>query len=108
VQRWSGGKSEGWAVLSTVIVKPHVAESFKDAWNSAADKVVEENGNVVYSLRRIATVNDRYYVYGSWVSENAWKDHLEADHIRRLSEFAQKNDVVYFESPLKGLFKYIA
>ncbi|MCZ6913511.1 MAG: hypothetical protein O7C59_02775, partial [Rickettsia endosymbiont of Ixodes persulcatus] len=38
----------------------------------AAEKVMQENANVVYAMRRLAAHNHIFYLYGSWSSENAW------------------------------------
>jgi len=100
----SGSGKKSFTVLSLIVVKPSKVMDFVKTWQDAAEKVMDENDNEVYHLAKLATHNDQFYLYGSWASEDAWKDHVESDHIHKLAQWTDKNDVVYFNSPLKMIY----
>lgn len=101
---WAG--KDAWEVLTTVTLKPSLTKEWLSVWRDVAKTTQEENGNLVYSLRRTIENNYKFYVYGMWESEDAWKEHVKSSHIRKLAQWAIKHDVIYFESPLLNLDQY--
>lgn len=95
-------KSEEMAhVLIKYDVPPSTAEEFIDAWEEVAKDTFDEEENNVYTLRKIATSNHEYYVYGTWESYEAFRDHMESKHVRRFKETVEDQGVEWFLSPLE-------
>ena len=61
---------------------------------------VNEEGNKDYYLLKPITDNVSYYIYGSWSSGEAYKEHLKSDHTKKLLEFDFKKGVVFTIQPL--------
>lgn len=99
-------KSHIFPVLNIITVKPHHAENFIDVFMDAEQETKRENGNEAYHLSRVVNTNDKFYLYGAWTSEEAWKDHRDSSHVRKLANWAEKHDVVFMESPLMRLGMY--
>lgn len=38
----------------------------------AEQETKRENSNEAYTLDRVVTTNDKFYLYGVWTSEEAW------------------------------------
>jgi len=87
-------------VVFTYIVPPDAREDFESVWTDAAYKTVKEDGNRIYSLRKVASDNTRYYGYGTWDSMRDFADHFESKHIGRLVDSLADMDVVWFLTPL--------
>jgi quinol monooxygenase YgiN len=97
------GSKQMISIIVSYFVPPEAREDFVDEWTDAAEKTIEEDGNMVLSLRKVKTDNTRYYAYGSWETVEDLRDHLESKHMRKLFEFYQDADIVYFSSPLVNI-----
>lgn len=87
-------------VIFKYYVPPTEAKGFADAWTDAAEKTLEERGNRIYSLRKVATDNTLWYGYGTWDSMRDYLEHLESKHVGKLLDFFEDKDIVWFLSPL--------
>jgi quinol monooxygenase YgiN len=92
-------------VLIQYFVPPERREDFVDEWLNAAEKTIEEDGNRVWSLRKVKSDNSRYYAYGTWDSVEDLRDHLESKHVQKLLDFYDDSDVVYFAVPVVPIGK---
>jgi len=91
-------------VLIYYIVRPGEAEGFIKEWTTAAQATIEgEKGNRIYALRKIASDNTQFYVYGTWESFEDYVEHYKADYTKKLLQYNDKNDIVYFIAPLEKI-----
>jgi len=90
-------------ILITYKVDPSDADNFVEQWVKAAEQTVEEKGNQIYSLRKVATDNTHWYTYGTWDSMSDYLDHLESKHVSKLLEYFDDEDIIYFIQPLKAV-----
>lgn len=97
------GKDEMAHVLFMYTVPPGEDEGFVNQWTDTAYKTIEEDGNRIYSLRRVATDNTRFYGYGTWDSMRDYLDHFTSSHVADLTAYAEEKDIVWFVVPLEKI-----
>jgi len=91
-------------VLINYIVPPGKGEDFVQAWTKAAEKTIEEKGNRIYSLRKIATDNTRFWAYGTWESMRDYLEHFDSKHVGKLLDQLDDMDVIYTIFPLAAVY----
>jgi quinol monooxygenase YgiN len=93
-------------VIIRYTVPPSEAEDFVDTWRQAADRVEkDEDAAVTYSLRKVATNNLEWYVYGTWESYEDYYNHFHSKHIQKLREWNADHDIIWRLSPLIRISK---
>lgn len=90
-------------VLFHYHAEPSLVRDFIEAWEETAKDVWREQGNMVFSLRKVSTNNHHFIGYGSWESFEDFMDHIKSKHVERLHNFARKNDVLWFFEPVYQL-----
>ena len=81
----------------------HIRLSAWIAWlhcASACAATINEEGNKNYYLLKPILDNVSYYIYGSWTSGEAYREHLRSDHTKKLLEFDFKKGIVFNIEPL--------
>lgn len=86
--------------LTKILLKPCEADKFVDMWEDTAARTIQEEGNAVYSLRKVAQSNVEFYIYGTWDSYADLSDHLSSKHVRKLLNYALDRDIVLMRTPL--------
>lgn len=76
-------------------VPPGKGDAFVDAWLDEAEDTIKEEGNRVYSLRKVASDNTRYVAYGIWDTEEDLEDHFDSEHAEDLRKFVDDKDIQF-------------
>jgi len=95
------GGEEHAHVLVAYFVPPGEGEGFVDAWTDAAELTIKEEGNMVYSLRKVATDNTRFYCYGTWDSLDSYMEHFDSKHLGKFVDYTSDNDITWVIIPLE-------
>jgi quinol monooxygenase YgiN len=90
-------------VLIQYSVPPGNSKEFIDAWTDLAERTIEEKGNRMYSLRRVATDNTHFYAYGTWTSMGDYMDHFESKHLGKFLDDVEDKNIIYFLDPLEEI-----
>eukprot|EP00967_Tisochrysis_lutea_P104904 scaffold159555_cov18-Tisochrysis_lutea.AAC.1 len=86
------------------IVPPAETDGFVDVWRETAERTLkEERGNRVFSLASLKDDNTRFYGYGTWDSMDDYLDHFQSSHVRKLREYLEDRDIIYFVAPLRKI-----
>ncbi|GIL66452.1 hypothetical protein Vafri_19966 [Volvox africanus] len=84
-------------------VPPSKVGEFIDAWKDCAMDTWEEKDNSLYALRKVASMNHHFVAYGTWESYDAYMDHFMSKHTRKLREFLDDTNIMYFSDPLMSM-----
>jgi len=89
-------------VLIQFKVEPGYQSDFMDAWEDCAERTMkDEKGNTFYSLRKVATDNQRFHVWASWETLEDYFDHLESNHWKDFTDRVDKDDIIFRIIPLE-------
>jgi len=88
-------------ILTHYYIPPGEADGFVKAWTKAAEDTIDEQGNLLYSLRKIKTENTRFVAYGTWESMSDWLDHHESKHLLKLHDYAADKDIIWWNEILE-------
>jgi len=89
-------------VLIQFKVEPGYQTDFMNAWEDCAERTMkDEKGNTFYSLRKVATDNQRFHVWASWDTLEDYFDHLESNHWKDFTDRVDKNDIIFRIIPLE-------
>lgn len=102
-KRRGAGPGEGAHVIMKFTVPPSMNQDFVDTWTDTAKDVWEEDGNIMYTLRKVMTTNYKYYVFGAWDSFDAYMEHLESEHHKRLHSFFADKDITFEKTCVEKL-----
>lgn len=90
-------------VIFSYHVPPSKVDEFIERWNDAAEKTWDEEDNIIYALRKIATVNHHFVGYGTWKSYDAYLDHFLSGHTRKLIDFFADSEIIWRSEALKKI-----
>lgn len=72
-----------WIVSGTYVIKPGKRDAFVEQViaQGILDKILKEDGNIGYDYYYPLEDADQVFFVERWISEAAWKAHLEAPHV---------------------------
>lgn len=82
-------------------VPPSAYDDFIDAWTDIAKDIWEEDGNINYSLKKYATNNHHWLVYGAFDTFDDYMEHVQSKQHERLHDFLADNGITYEKECLK-------
>jgi len=86
-------------------VPPSMHQDWLDMFEDVQDKVMDERGCRMYSVRKAHDSNTHFMVFGSWDSLEDFKDHYASEHVRKLRDFNDDNNITWFLYPLYKITK---
>eukprot|EP00878_Enallax_costatus_P013064 GHUV01013652.1.p1 GENE.GHUV01013652.1~~GHUV01013652.1.p1 ORF type:complete len:203 (+),score=64.65 GHUV01013652.1:153-761(+) len=81
-------------------VEPENRKDFEDAWLKLEDSVEDEDGNIIYDLKKPLSNNVEYIGYGEWKSYRDAMDHYESKAVEKFIDQLNEMDIPYTIVPL--------